>query len=230
MSPSIMSKDPRPMSKTPYDEWTFGTCGYNGLERSLGCIMRWSWSCSLFLLLLLLLLLFLFLFLLLFIMFIFDFDFDVVVVVCFVWTYQERHIPPKWQEERATIKTIVPHFLPKERPADYERDYETLYIMIYNISLFVKVGNIEVTKSLRHHLSPRIPPKPTLSWAHLGYVLSTGSRDHHILHRDVRQPAPYMRTLERIWWICGWHMFCFRIGKVSHSMLHVYIHVSSRCW
>ena len=91
--------------------------------------------------------------------------------------------------------------------------------------LIVKVGNIQVTKSLRHHLSPRIPPKPTLSWAHLGYVLSTGSRDHHILHRDVRQPAPYMRTSERIWWICGWHMFCFRIGKVSHIMLHVYIHV-----
>ncbi|CAK9037070.1 Protein FIZZY-RELATED 2 (Cell cycle switch protein CCS52A1) [Durusdinium trenchii] len=33
----------------------------------------------------------------------------------------------------------------------------------------------------------------TMAWN--GYVLSTGSRDHHILHRDVRQPAPFMSKL-----------------------------------
>jgi len=33
----------------------------------------------------------------------------------------------------------------------------------------------------------------TMAWN--GYVLSTGSRDHHILHRDVQQPAPYMSKL-----------------------------------
>ncbi|CAE7340626.1 FZR1 [Symbiodinium natans] len=33
----------------------------------------------------------------------------------------------------------------------------------------------------------------TMAWN--GFVLSTGSRDHHILHRDVRQPAPFMSKL-----------------------------------
>eukprot|EP00931_Biecheleriopsis_adriatica_P031921 TRINITY_DN18672_c0_g1_i1.p1 TRINITY_DN18672_c0_g1~~TRINITY_DN18672_c0_g1_i1.p1 ORF type:complete len:486 (+),score=64.22 TRINITY_DN18672_c0_g1_i1:33-1490(+) len=33
----------------------------------------------------------------------------------------------------------------------------------------------------------------TMAWN--GYVLSTGSRDHHILHRDVRQSAPFMSRL-----------------------------------
>jgi len=34
----------------------------------------------------------------------------------------------------------------------------------------------------------------TMAWN--GYVLSTGSRDHHILHRDVRQSAHYMSRLQ----------------------------------
>jgi len=34
----------------------------------------------------------------------------------------------------------------------------------------------------------------TMAWN--GYVLSTGSRDHHILHRDVRQQAHYMSRLQ----------------------------------
>ncbi|CAK0789108.1 unnamed protein product, partial [Prorocentrum cordatum] len=33
----------------------------------------------------------------------------------------------------------------------------------------------------------------TMAWN--GYVLSTGSRDHSILHRDVRQQAHYMSKL-----------------------------------
>lgn len=34
----------------------------------------------------------------------------------------------------------------------------------------------------------------TMAWN--GYVLSTGSRDHHILHRDVRQQAHFMSRLQ----------------------------------
>jgi cell division cycle 20-like protein 1 (cofactor of APC complex) len=34
----------------------------------------------------------------------------------------------------------------------------------------------------------------TMAWN--GYVLSTGSRDHNILHRDVRQQAPFMLRLQ----------------------------------
>ena len=40
-------------------------------------------------------------------------------------------------------------------------------------------------------------PSVKLRWTSTGYVLSTGSRDHHILHRDVRQPAPFMSHLLR---------------------------------
>ena len=33
----------------------------------------------------------------------------------------------------------------------------------------------------------------TMGWN--GYILSTGSRDHHILHRDVRQQEHFMARL-----------------------------------
>ena len=84
------------------------------------------------------------------------------------------------------------------------------------VSFFVKVCNIQVAvASLLGTIYPHeSSAKNPQTWAHLGYVLSTGSRDHHILHRDVRQPAPYMRTLESIR-ICAWHMWFYRIGKVS---------------
>lgn len=117
------------------------------------------------------------------------------MVVCFVRTYQEKNASHQSDKKSVRPSKRLCRISSQKKGRPTMKGIETLYIFIFNISLFVKVSNIQVTRSLRHHLSPRILPKPQI-WAHLGYVLSTGSRDHHILHRDVRQPAPYMRTLE----------------------------------
>ena len=94
--------------------------------------------------------------------------------------------------------------------------------IMLSLSLFVKVCNIQVdVPSLLGTIYPRESSQDPQTWAHLGYVLSTGSRDHHILHRDVRQPAPYMRTLESIR-ICGWHIVFFPNRKGYPNMRWMY--------
>ncbi|CAI4039265.1 hypothetical protein SMKI_07G2460 [Saccharomyces mikatae IFO 1815] len=113
---------------------------------------------------------------------------------------------------------------------DTENEYTSLSWIGAGSHLAVGQGNglVEIYDVMKRKcirtLSGHVDRVACLSWNN--HVLTSGSRDHRILHRDVRMPDPFFETIEsHTQEVCGlkWNVIDNKLASGGNdNMVHVY--------